>query len=141
MELASTRFRGNATRVDDDCVVPAIQHTQDANEIWLWLDGNNTSADPAEDVHAVAHMRTDVESQVSGSQELLVERFEPSAAPDWPVIGSERTSDPGGPADHVGLPWHCGQSLKAITSPSNTTRHGRVYLRGCAPNPPLSNAA
>jgi hypothetical protein len=82
-------------------VVPAIQHTQYANEIWLWLYGDNASADAAENVHPVAHMRTDVECQVSGSEELLIERFEPSAAPDRAVVGNERTSDPSGPADHV----------------------------------------
>src|SRR5215218_9018016 len=104
MQPSLSSFCGNSTGFDRDAGISAVQHSQHRNEVWLGLDGHHASADAAEDAYPISNVRTDIESQVAGLQELAVERLEPSATPNGAVIGDERTSNTGATGDHVSPP-------------------------------------
>jgi hypothetical protein len=101
VELSLAWLSGDSTSLDGDAGVAAVEQPQQCNEVRLRLDRDDASANPAENAYSIAYVCADVESQITGLKKLPVEGFHLAAAPDWAVIGNERTGDSGSAADHV----------------------------------------
>jgi len=99
MEIPLAHFCRYSTGLDGDRCVAPIEQPQHRNEVRLRLNRYYTSTDPAENAYPIAHVGSNVESQIAGLKELPVERLHPVATPDRAVIGDHRTSDPESAAD------------------------------------------
>src|SRR5688500_8620244 len=85
MELSFAWSGCHSTGINEDILVAAVKQPQHGNEVRLRLDRDHAGTNAAEDEYSIAHMRTDVESKITGVKELPVERLQPAAAPNRAV--------------------------------------------------------
>ena len=85
-KLGEACAAANGERHDLDARIATVEPAQDAHEVGLRLDRHHARAEPAPAAHAVAGMRTDVEAQRPGPNELRIETAQPPRAQRNAVI-------------------------------------------------------
>ncbi len=88
-----TRGR-HATRLEEDAGIATVEQAEDGQQVRLRFDRDDAGAEPAEHPDAVADVRSQVEGQIAGAEELPVEPGQPTPPPERSVVDRQRAAHP-----------------------------------------------
>jgi hypothetical protein len=83
-------------------VVPTVEQPENSQQVRLRFDRDDLGTEPAEDSDPVAHVRSQVEGQIPGTEELPVEPDQPAPPPERSVVDGQRPAQSQNPPDDGG---------------------------------------